>query len=146
MRKVISIRATAKQLKARTPRLCFFKCMNTQLNKISDSLFIFPLHLMLLKSICIHFVIFHTTFPMQLGQGTTPMHLIMSPLFAQASFSLCLWLTPCNTAKIASVFSHLRVFAPKERDKHCTMTDFFRGTSYLYRQNLKAIYQWQSFN
>lgn len=48
--------------------------------------------------------------------------------------------------KIASVFSHLRVFAPKERDKHCAMTDFFRGTSYLYRQNLKAMYQWQSFN
>lgn len=85
-------------------------------------------------------------FPKQLGQGITPVDLIISPLLAQSSFSPCLWLTPCTVARITSVYSHSRVYAPKERAKHWGIADHFRGASYLYCQNLKAIYQWHSFN
>lgn len=81
---------------------------------------------------------------MQLGQGIIPVDLIISPLLAQSTFSL--WLPPYRTARITSVCSHSRVYTPKEGSKHCRGTDCLRGTSYLYCQNLKAIYQWHSFS
>lgn len=85
-------------------------------------------------------------FPMQPGQGIIPVDLIIRPLLARSSFSPCLWLTPCSAARITSIYSHSRVYAPKESTKYCGKTDRFRGASYLYCQNLKAICQWQSFN
>lgn len=81
---------------------------------------------------------------MQLGQGIIPVDLITNPLLARSTFSL--WLPPYRTVRITSVYSHSRVYIPKEGSKHCRGTDCFTGISYLYCQNLKAIYQWHSFS
>lgn len=73
-------------------------------------------------------------FPMQLGQGIIPLDLKISPLLVRSTFPPGLWPPPYRTARITSVYSHSRVYTPKEGSKHCRGTGCIRGTSYLYCQ------------
>lgn len=136
MRKIIS-KSNSKAVRSMDAQVTtLFLSAWTQLSKISKSLFIFPLHLTYLKSICINSSPFILPFPMQPGQGTIPVDLIMSPLLAPSTFSL--WLPPYRIARVATVDSHSKVSAPKEGSKHCRGTDCFRGTSYLYCQKFES--------